>query len=698
MNYYHLKSIVAAGKKEFQLREASESFFLAAEKTKPYIEPSFDEIFREAEKPTIILISAVGATGKTALAQQLSRDSNLPILDLSKHKPVGANTLTGLLTRQYDIKEISNVLEGLASGSYGIIIDGLDEGRSKTTDEAFEAFLDDIVTLCRPGTGTTFVMLGRTGILEDCWAYLSDKGLEPALITIAPFTVDRAREYIDAFTTGPTSAYAKQYGEARDFIIERLGTAFSINSKENSEEFLSFIGYPPVLDAIATLLNEEQNYQKLLDSLTDEEGSIVEVSLLYRIAAYILQRERTEKVILNIVEPLVAGLPNDIRDPALRHAYSCEEQCARLIAHCLGRSLSLSTIPEKNLNEKYEEGLRTFVAEHPFIRGREFRNAVFEAVALATLMTSGNSETESFVGEYIGSHKHSYHLVYMLDTITADHQIAISDLNTLLLAALEFRSVHANVEIRVDGPDPEEMGSKSVTEVQVEIEILLGAQQEASKTFSFVAEVGLDTRISLGPRLAGAFISVPCDVTIGGGYEVELTPPVEISARAVALETKTLIIKPTRNSGDEVIIKAESLDSDLENIVTNGATFVVAMKDVGGLTYPMIKYAQKTSQSPTDPDLRQKYFRLRRILLEFRSHSRGTMARYRPKIEHERTLKNEMGQSVLSKLLEDKILSLQGNFYILDPEGLNTHLGVTWTDLRKGEMPETLVSYLRDIS
>jgi hypothetical protein len=39
MNYYQLKSIVSAGKKEFQLRESSDSFFLAGEKTKPYIEP-----------------------------------------------------------------------------------------------------------------------------------------------------------------------------------------------------------------------------------------------------------------------------------------------------------------------------------------------------------------------------------------------------------------------------------------------------------------------------------------------------------------------------------------------------------------------------------------------------------------------------------------------------------------------------------
>jgi hypothetical protein len=53
----------------------------------------------------VILISAVGATGKTALAEQLSRETRLPILDLGKHKPVGDNTLTGLLTTAYDVKD-----------------------------------------------------------------------------------------------------------------------------------------------------------------------------------------------------------------------------------------------------------------------------------------------------------------------------------------------------------------------------------------------------------------------------------------------------------------------------------------------------------------------------------------------------------------------------------------------------------------
>src|SRR5688572_20730053 len=96
LDYYLLKSIVSARKKPMDLRETTDSFFVAGPATKPYIEPSFEKILFDSERPTVILISAVGASGKTALAEHLSRETGLPILDLNKHKPVGANALTGL--------------------------------------------------------------------------------------------------------------------------------------------------------------------------------------------------------------------------------------------------------------------------------------------------------------------------------------------------------------------------------------------------------------------------------------------------------------------------------------------------------------------------------------------------------------------------------------------------------------------------
>ena len=83
--------------------------------------------------------------------------------------------------------------------------------------------------------------------------------------------------------------------------------------------------------------------------------------------------------------------------------------------------------------------------------------------------------------------------------------------------------------------------------------------------------------------------------------------------------------------------------------------------------------------------------------MEFRSHSRGALAKYKHKIEHERVLKNNIGWAVLRKLVADRILALRGDMYYLDPNELGTHLGVSWQDLRKGQMPESLIRYIRAI-
>jgi hypothetical protein len=93
MKFYDLLSLVTANKQTFPLHESTDSFSIAKYRSVPYIEPTLTKSEFSQEKPTIILISAVGATGKTTLAQILSHQSNMPMLDLSKHKPVGDYTL-----------------------------------------------------------------------------------------------------------------------------------------------------------------------------------------------------------------------------------------------------------------------------------------------------------------------------------------------------------------------------------------------------------------------------------------------------------------------------------------------------------------------------------------------------------------------------------------------------------------------------
>jgi hypothetical protein len=692
MNYYNLKAILNSGKQEIKISRPSDSFSIYNKRDTVYIEPTFEKIESE-EKPTIILVSAVGATGKTALAQKLSLDTKLPVLDLGKHKPVGDNSLTGLLTSVYDVNDISQIFQGLKNGSYGLIIDAIDEGRSKTNEKAFEAFLDDIVKLCEGSSATSFIILGRSQILDECWLYFSSRKVKSSLITISPFSIDAAQKYIDTFTEGLNSPYVDNYKLTRDYIIDKIQSAFVSNTKEQKACFLSFIGYPPVLDSIVTLLKGEPNYYKLLENLKSDNMSNVEIRILYRIASYILEREQNYKVIPNILKPLF----EDETTPS-NEVFSIEEQSARLIAYCLKQPLSLPIISNKIINDKYETQLLHWLPEHPFIKGYEFRNAVFEAISLATLINSKGNNYDRLINDYVLSHKHSYHLIYILDFVSQDHQIKISHLNAIISSAMEFRSVHATVECRIDGPEYDEDLDEDISNIDIEIDIKLGREGKDKKSFEFSSLVNKNDNLYLGSKLNGLLVTVPCNVSIMSEQEIELIAPFEINAKSIELNAKNLIVRANAQEAQcEIILNAYKLEYLIEKVTVLGASFEVNLHDANDISYPLISYVRKVHKAHSDRFFHQKFLRLKRILTAFRSHSKGALARFKKKIEHQRVIKNNIGKSILDKLIKDKILTLNNDFYYLDQDKLTECLNTSWDSLRQGDASTLLITYLNTI-
>jgi hypothetical protein len=697
MNFHNFQSLIASQKQGFKMRTAMDSFSIAPQRTDPYIDPTFTKSEFSVEKPQVVLVSAVGATGKSALAQVLSSRLQLPLLNLGRHKPVGDNTLTGLLTNAFEIDQLSPIFKAIATGRYGVIVDGIDEGRSKTTEQAFQAFLDDIARLCGGAQSTSFVLLGRTQVLEEYWVYLTDKGISTGLLTIDPFDLDQARSYIDSFTDGLTSAQALQYGEARDVILGKLSNAFSASDADRADNFLSFIGYPPVLDAIVTLLHEEHNYHRLKEELGESASSNVEIGLLHRIAVYILDRERSEKVLPNIVEPLIVDLPANDASAVREGIFSIEEQCVRLVSHCLNESLSLDNIAQPLLNARYEEQLATFLPEHPFVTGRTFRNAIFEAVALALLITAEELRYQELALRYVDSHRHSYYLVYLLALVAPDGKVPLGCLRALLGAALEFKATNASVELRVLGPDPEE--TRNPDAIDIEVELTIGTTSEQSKTFSFQSVLSPGDPVHLGYRLSAAYVSLPSEVILGGSRETELTAPVEIRADVISLTSPLLMLRTqaAANSEKHIILEATRVNSGVTNLTAMGVDFTIAVEEMRGLQYPLVQHARQKGKPPQDVSSREKYLRLRKILTHFRSHSKGALAKYRDKIENPRVAGNAIGRAVLSRLIQDGVLRIDGTFYFLQPERVDTYLGISWTDLRKGETSEKLLQYLRSI-
>jgi hypothetical protein len=356
MQYRAFKSIVASQKVPLTLSAPSDSFFVKTERVSPYIEPKFSKIEFPKEKPSILLVSAVGASGKTTTAHALSFDTQLPVLDLAKHKPVGDNTLTGVLTTAYPITSVGQVLQGLRSGSHGIIIDGIDEGRSKTTEQGFEAFLDDLIERSKGSSSTAIVVFGRGQVLLATWCYLADKSADVAMMQIDPFDLNQAKEYIDSQAThgvGQAAAQQEIYVQTRDSLLARLSAAFSPTADTTKNAFLSFIGYPPVLDAIGTLLRKERNYHRVQQALSDERGGQLEIELLVRISDYLLDRDHDEKALPNFIERIVNAVGGSYGQALRNTLFDREEQCARVLARARARPFPRQVLKDNALNSTF---------------------------------------------------------------------------------------------------------------------------------------------------------------------------------------------------------------------------------------------------------------------------------------------------------------------------------------------------------
>ncbi len=701
MKYRAFRSIVNSQKQPIQLATASDSFFAKIDRVNPYIEPSLSKIDFPTEKPPLILVTAMGASGKTTTAHALSFDTNLPVLDLARHKPVGDNTLTGILTSAYPIERIGAVLNGLRSGTHGIIIDGIDEARSKTSEKAFEAFLDDLIERSRDAQSTTIVVFGRSQVLLDVWCYLVDHSSEVGLVQIDPFSLDQARRYIDSLALSANPSHRATYEQARDIVLDKLGSAFSGIASDSQDSFLSFIGYPPVLDAVATLLDAEHNYHRIQQALdVGGGGTDLEIKLLIRISDYLLERDHQEKALPNFIQPILADMPTPQAQSLSQVLYDCDEQCARVLAHALDTAFPRQVIEDTSINERYEEAVTTWCQDHPFLRDAHVRNSVFASVAVARCALSEYTEYRSLAHAYVCANPPTSHLLHIMKALSNGRTLSVNCFNMLMQSCAEFVRINASIFCEISGESWEDSEDPSNTSAELSIDIAYSGEDHR-RSISFIGRLDTDL-VSLGPYLLNAQVTLPGEVQLTGSPAVTAIGECTVSARVVRIDTADLIVRPMPRSHTQpaeqtgLFITARTVCGHADLVIAGPDMLTIACGE-HIIDYPLAGYLKKVAPEFPDPEFNAKYRRLRRILLEFRSHSKGGLAKYRDKIEHERVLQNEIGKRVLESLVKEGILRTDAKFYHINSDKCDQVLGISWHQLRQYQSSKKLDQFLKDI-
>ncbi|AHI66156.1 hypothetical protein [Burkholderia thailandensis] len=634
---------------------------------------------------SVWMIAAPGAVGKSTLAREICAATNAVYLDLSAAATVAGNYLVGGLVK-------AGLWDAWQGGASTLLIDALDEARLRVTQSSFEDFLADVATVA--GTrGIPVILLGRVGIVEEAWAILNEKSsINPPIFDIQLFNPDRSKEFVltalnrlanatDVASgqrayphlVGALSNFASVYSDAVQFLVDHLADATSADGRQ-------FAGYAPVLEAVATVIASETNPAKISDAMK----SILQGQVLGRVTSEVMIRESGKLAV-----QMAASVPG-IDTTGL---YGPKEQLARLASFVLkaGNPEIPPSLPQHAISA-YEQAVQSLLPQHPFLDSREPKasSAVFGASILAAALISDDSDIARAAERYIAGGSNTpnpFLLEFYIEAVGDKPEISASHIGLLFESLEAIAGVGDVARLSAEGDD------------SLDVEMVLVQRDGGEERYEFKTASGGTLRF--GRRVGGVSIDTEqTDVEFGDGGQLELIAPIAVRARSLVLNCNELVVKPdsTPDAIDHMVfLEATDALTDVNlraPLVRAGAKLQVAWP--GSKIYPWTPFSSDSSEDP-DPRMADAQRALRRLCISFRSHSKGRLARYRGKVEHFRMTKGSLGIALRQRLIDDKVLSLEGPMYFLEPDLLGKTVGISFQDLKLKNYPSQSRAYLQVI-
>lgn len=600
----------------------------------------------------ILLVSAPGAVGKSTLARQVAHVTGAVYVDLATADPVGGNTISGGLLR-------SGLYPSWEQQTTALLVDGLDEARLRVTQEGFEAFLKDVAELSKDRR-VPIVLFGRTGAIQDAWLVFGYSGAETATLEIGYYGPEAAADFAQARlqTAHPERAHGTMERKVIQLLLERL-------RKETEHDGDRFAGYAPVLQAVAERVAQETNVAALAAQLERGEQPVT----LQTVAMAILERERGKLKTLPFEDATVVA-----------KLYLPDEQLDRLVARVYGLPPPEPPAMGAKDAQTYSAALTTWVAEHPFLDGaRGTSSAVFDAVIGIRALRAPASAGAALQRELSrGASANPFLSEFYLPDDGASERVHLSPEHIgVVYASLRARlAIGDTASLLVEGP--EDALDEEALRAEVEITLVRRGVERARVLHFDTEQTGV---LRLGAYVQDVELTVPhTRVELGPGPEVVLIAPVSIQADQLALRGERVVVEcPAGMTNATVSLEANCFDgAQMASVPILRGNVSLSASWPGARAHPWTSFA--TEPTPvTDPRIDEALRRFRKFVTAFRSHSKGALARFQDKIEHARMTKGT-GKAVLDQMVEEKILSLSGNMYFLDPARLGAQTGATYAD------------------
>lgn len=633
-----------------------------------YVEPKYEEIYTERDAK-FILFSAPGASGKTALAKHIAYKKDCFYWDLSQIK-LGENSFHGTLWRAIGQDKLSDYFEQIKCGTAGLVLDAFDEAEMVSGRAGVEFFLNDLNEITKGGKTPSICLFARTESAVYIAEYCKKNNISYAHYEIGFFEEYNAKKFVKekilSVGNKVTDAVEKCINEQFLMIKHLLG---------DEELSKSFIGYAPVLEALAGAFDEERNTIKLLERL--KGTTITGTQIIFDILDELLDREH-KKVCTALKEKWESKF-SEFSD--WEFVYTKEEQVVRLVEYILLGEIETDSyysdekIPEE-LYVDYIDVIKLFLPQHPFLQnvmkqeGIDFTGPAFRDYALAYILSV--MEYEDFALQYFRDFTQATHfpsqLLFDFYAIFSKGELRgnVFPLMYDSYKAKETAGVVAQVDISDDGEDAYaifKLGKMPSTEMHINI-----------KTKLFIS------------RLSNSNIDVSGIVCIGDTRGVPRINNSSIICDKIILNCRSLGIE-ARLPGECLLVSKEDVVNEMsESIdikVTADRSYLVKVSMPNINSYYKLRPYKYDYADDYAEDFVGFYIFCRKLLSLLRKHQKDVPAKDKDYIDNKIISKSESKRKIMNYLISKAIIFVdheQSYLYKLNTQRLADY-GLSWATL-----------------
>lgn len=643
--------------KSFNINKSVNEYLYYVKDEPFYISPQFENVKIDRQlsslNPKFMLFSAPGATGKSTLAKFMSYKLNAIYWNLAKIK-LGSNSFSGTILKAIGNENYSNFVTALNKEETMLIIDALDEAEIISGRQMLGEFISDINEIVSVnGENPSVIILSRTETAQYIASYCVENNISLTHYEIGDFSENQAEEFI-----------IKKAGLKTLADKECVNQYFSsIKNNISDVEQKTFLGYAPVLEAIATHIREVKNRQALLNELNETNNS---VDIIMKILEDLLIREKS-KVVDAMKLKCRDKYPQFNRWDCL---YSVEEQLVRLINFILFNDKKYSLYEIDGLPtyiiDDYQAVLENFLEQHPFLRnsissdesfgctwgfaGPAFRDYTLSFVALvenyseyAQLYFEEAREESYFPSQLF----FDFYIKLNNDILYSKHISLLYESFRAKLTAYEHSYLYCAEENVEKGEYVVIFGTNGAVNTKKK-DIPLGMIVNNDEiSMSQLINVSLDV-----PKL-----KVSIKYNKGSSRICNST----IICKELELNVENLTIESYRPSN--CLLVSENKVKGIPNTIdiVNGVDISIDIPNINDY-YKFIPY-KFTFKDSEDIDIKRVLYAMRCILIEFRTHKKDTMAKDAERIDNVTVGGNFLKKKVLEFFIDYGVIFKAGHLY-----------------------------------